>query len=501
MKVLDLFQQGYRSAPRSLSARVPPVRRDAGPARILIAVAGVSLLLAAACAGHRTVRPRNVLVLCVDALRADHVGAYGYGRPTTPAIDALAERGAAFEFALAASNWTVPAVASLFTSRYPSEHGATLADEVKNLDVQPPGELRPAVETVAEILRSKGFETAFFSANPFLRDSLARGFVTARTETRQADGLVDDVLAWLSEAGPAPFFAYVHFMDLHQPIQVPQPFFTLFPSDDGGERLAKHGGWGGFGRRANFDDPKFLAFRSHRIAVYDGAIRFVDTQVHRLLAALDAASRLEDTLIIVTADHGEELWDHAREERAQGADPRGYAGIGHGHSMYQELLRVPLVVSGPGVAHGRRVNCPTSHLDVVPTLLDLLGIAPPPSLRGSSRSALLRRGAAPEDCVRAPLFAESPAYGPATRVVVERPLKLIARSGAPPLLFDLSRDPGERTDLAAARPETVAALAKRLADALPIEVAERPVRQLALDAETRERLLSLGYLSQGALGR
>jgi arylsulfatase A-like enzyme len=357
--------------------------------------------------------------------------------------------------------------------------------------------LRPAVETVAEILRRRGFQTAFFSANPFLRDSLSRGFVTTTTETRQADGLVDDVLAWLSEAGPAPFFAYVHFMDLHQPIRVPEPYFSFFPADGGGERLAKHGEWGGFGRRANFDDPKFLAFRSHRVAVYDGAIRFVDAQVQRLLAGLDAASRLEDTLIIVTADHGEELWDHAKEERAQGADPRGYAGIGHGHSMYQEVLRVPLIVSGPGAAPGQRVKCPTSHLDVVPTLLDLLGIAPPPELRGLSRGALLRNRREPEGCVDAPLFAESPAYGPATRVVVEDSLKLIARTGAPPLLFDLSCDPGEGTDLAAARPEAVAALAKRLADTLPVEVADRPVQQLTLDVETRARLRSLGYLAGG----
>jgi arylsulfatase A-like enzyme len=457
--------------------------------------------MAAACAGHRTVRPRNVLVLCVDALRADHVGTYGYERPTTPVIDTLAERGATFEFALAASNWTVPAVASLFTSRYPSEHGATLAGEVKNLDVQTPAELRPGIETAAEILRRRGFQTAFFSANPFLRASLTRGFGAVRTETRQADGLVDDVVAWLRNAGSAPFFAYVHFMDLHQPIRVPEPFFGLFPADQGGERLAKHGEWGGYGRRTNLDDPRFLAFRSHRIAVYDGAIRFVDTEVHRLLSALDSASRLGDTLVIVTADHGEELWDHANEERAQGADPRGYAGIGHGHSMYQEVLRVPLIVAGPGVQAGRRIACPTNHLDVVPTLLDLLGIAPPPGLRGASRCALLRRGAVPEDCVRAPLFAESPAYGPATRVVVEGSLKLIARSGAPPLLFDLSSDPGERTDLAAARPEAVAALAKRLADTLPFEVADRPVSRLALDAETRERLRSLGYLSPGAPDR
>ena len=294
--------------------------------------------------------------------------------------------------------------------------------------------------------------------------------------------------------GSEPFFLYVQYMDLHQPLVPPEPFFTMFGKELPGPRdRKKHTDWR-FGSHDNFKGPHFTAFRDHKLALYDGALRYVDTEIGRLLDALQQAGQLEETLIVVTSDHGEEFWDHAKQERELAQDPRGFWGIGHGHSMYQELLRVPLIFRGPGIDEGRRVECPARLVDVVPTSLEALSLPIPEGLRGNSLTTFLTSSQGVPSCEPQPSLAESPAYGPDSRAITFGRFKLIRRYDGFVQLFDLRADPNEKVDLSAERPELVAELTvlmERELSGIDTSVSDETME---FDDDTLEQLRSLGYI-------
>ncbi|HEY8019700.1 MAG TPA: sulfatase [Thermoanaerobaculia bacterium] len=475
--------------------RIPP--RAASACIALAAAAAACMACASPAAAPAPGPARNLIVVCIDTLRADHVSAYGYPRPTTPLADELARDGAVFTNAYAHSNWTVPSTASLLTSLYPSEHGAGIAGKVRLLGEDTPIlQIRDGVETLAMRLRRAGFRSGLFSANPFLFGRFEAGFDTAEVGRRNAAQLTAAALRWLDGKASERFFLYLQYMDLHQPVEPPPPFFDLFPAAEGGARGPQHGGWSFAGLRdqRDLDDPAFRRYRAHRLALYDGALRFVDEEVRRLYRRLEATGRAQQTLVVITSDHGEEFWDHALAEGAIGADPRGFWGVGHGHSMYEELLRVPLILHGPGVAANRRVPCAVRQVDVVPTVLELLGLPSPAGIRGRSLGPLLRRSPAPEACVETPRIAESPAYGPDSRAVTWKGRKLIARGDGGELLFDLRADPGERRDLAGAQPRLAATLRGLLQRELASAADRARSRALELDDRTKRDLRALGYL-------
>ncbi|HEY7216185.1 MAG TPA: sulfatase [Thermoanaerobaculia bacterium] len=462
------------------------------------AAALAGLLACAACSSESwpAAAPRpNLIVLCVDTLRADHLGAYGYARDTAPFVAELARTGTLFADAHAHSNWTVPATASLLTSLYPSEHGAGIAGEVRLLaDDSPVHQIRAGVETLATRLRRAGFRTGLFSGNPYLYGRFQDGFDAADVGRKNAAELTAAALRWLAEKPGEPFFLYLQYMDLHQPVEPPEPFFDLFPVRAGGARGREHGDWSftGLASPRDLEDPAFLRFRAHRTALYDGALRFVDDEIRRLYGWLAEAGAARNTLVVVTSDHGEEFWDHALDERAGGRDPRGSWGVGHGHSMYEELLRAALVFHGPGIARGRRVDCPVRHVDVMPTVLALLGLPPPSGARGRSLVPLLSGDAG--SCAAAPLVAESPAYGPDSKAVISEGHKLIVRSRGGPLLFDLRADPGEHRNLAETDPRLEARLRAILRRELNGAAGAAPSAALEIDEKTRSELRALGYL-------
>jgi arylsulfatase A-like enzyme len=252
-------------------------------------------------------------------------------------------------------------------------------------------------------------------------------------------------------------------------------------------------GFGGLKDQRDLEDPAFRRFRAHRMALYDGALRYIDQEVRRLYRWLEQRGLAQQTLVVVTSDHGEEFWDHALAERATGHDPRGIWGVGHGHSMYEELLRVPLILHGPEVAANRKVACPARHIDVVPTVLDLLGFAPAEGLRGHSLVPMLAKTSEPQGCTAVPLIAESPAYGPDSKAVSWKGRKLIVRSQGGDFLFDLRTDPGEQHNLLASRPHLAAGLKNILEQQLAGAGGPRS-ESLALDDETKRQLRALGYL-------
>ena len=395
--------------------------------------------------------PRNLIVVSIDTLRPDRLGCYGNPRPTSPAIDRIAREGIVFEDASAPSPWTKPSHASLFTGRYPSAHGASSMD----------GELRADVAHLAEWLGRRGFDTLAVVNSLLLRQhGLERGF--ARLDyvpfvqgERRSSPVTDRALARLGERDPAkPLFLFVHYMDVHSDYASLPRYESLFVrpydgfADGTTQQLYRHA-----------LDRFELGERDvrHLIDLYDAGIRQVDDQLDRLLRFLDERGILDASLLVVLSDHGEEFLEHG--------------GVLHGHSQYQELVRIPLVLRGPGLPAGARIDEPASLLDVLPTALGLLGIPAPAPLDGIDLRLLWT---SPEQ-TRPPrlLFYEAdvtfppPAPGIVPqgthRAVREGRLKFhydlaAERAG----LFDLSVDPREQVDRIAAEPQKARELSERL---------------------------------------
>lgn len=404
-------------------------------------------------------RPPRVLVwISQDTVRADHLSAYGYARPTSPALERLARESLVFEDAMATASWTLPSLASQVTSLLPYEHGAVRSDLA----------LRPGVETVFEVLSRSGFTVLGASANPFFSAShwLANGFDSLVVNpTASASRLRSQLTALLAEWDGGDLALFVHFMDPHLPYQPPEPYDTMFqsPAPAGPVPALK--------------DRQLRA----RTDLYDGELAFTDAQIGALLSILERRGLLKGAVLVYTADHGDELLDHG--------------GFDHGHSLYQELLHVPLVMRVPG-RKAQRIATPVSMLDVAPTVLDAFDLKAPPAFRGESLLPLAR-GAARKG---RQLFAE-------TQTRKSRPLLYAVREGTRKCIvglsrkeqgkmvstevFELATDPGERTSL-----EGEGDPRRRLAEryAASAAAATLNARKAVVGKEALEQLRALGYL-------
>jgi arylsulfatase A-like enzyme len=439
-------------------------------------------VLAGGC-GHSEERP-NLVLVTVDTLRADHTTPYGYGRDTTPVLARLAREGVAVDRAYAPMATTGPSHAALFTSRYPLSLGCLRNGQ----------RLEEAQTTLAERLHAAGYRTSA-AVSSFVLDQrlgFAQGFetydcrfektrATAALERwegmtvpagfdRRADETTDMALAWLARRGKdRPFFLWVHYFDPHQPYSPPAPY----------ERRFAPGGDPGLPRRA--------------VALYDGEIAFTDRQLGRLVDAIDALGLSARTLVVVTADHGEGLMQHGH--------------MGHGLHLYEEAVHVPLVFRWPGsLPAGARLPGPVEHVDLVPTVLDLLGLPRGAGeIQGQSLAAALRgQAGTPGRDPRRAVFLQRRLYD--TRVVSGFPVKgekFAVRSGQWKYieatdeetreLYDLHADPGETRDVFAAQ----AAVADRLARGLARWRARFDRRERARDdasTEMQEALRALGYV-------
>ena len=394
---------------------------------------------------------RNLLLITVDTLRADHVGAYGYAKARTPVLDALAKGSVVFDRAYAASPITLPSHATLLTGRYPPGHGSR--DNGLRVSADVP--------TLATLLRARGFRTAaFVAAFPLdhqfglnrgfemYGDHIPRGPDGRLANERPAAQVVDEAIAWLrtTDQGPGTkdqgprtrdqFFLWVHLFEPHAP----------------------------------YGDPS-----TGRSAVerYDDEIATVDREIGRLLGALGPAR--SETVIVATGDHGEAFGEHGE-----------YA---HSIFVYDTTLRVPLMITGPGIAAGVRVPEAVMLADVAPTVMRLLG-GPLSDVDGVDLSPAFGGAALPRREQYAESFAPLVEFGWAPlRSIRSGPWKLVA---APrPELFDIDKDPGERTNLAASQAAVVRDLEAR---ANRYSSAELP-SAAAADAQSAERLRALGYSS------
>lgn len=307
--------------------------------------------------------PRNVILICLDTVRADHLGCYGYTRhATTPAIDALADRSLVFTRASATAGWTKPSVPSFLTGTFPMQHGVyegSAHDAAgARSDVLPEASL-----TLAEAFRQAGYQTAAFVKNAQLRKGLGfeQGFDLYRDEAGDAQQIRWRARDFLDEyTGERPFFLYLHFLDAHWPYPVPEEYATLFTEAESIE-LFRTKDWSALRDRINDGEIELSAEqRDALIALYDGSLRYIDDQLSLLFLDLDRRGLADDTVVCIIADHGEEFLEHGR--------------IGHGHGLFENLLHVPWILHSPG-AEPQRVDSPVSLVDLFPTLLHAAGLA------------------------------------------------------------------------------------------------------------------------------
>lgn len=406
-------------------------------------------------------RPLNVVLIGVDTLRRDHVGCYGYQRPTTPNIDRLAGEGALFEDAVSQAPWTLPSFSTIHTSLYPAQHGAGDFERAQGTyGNRMGGDVMP----LAMVLLKSGYATGAIVNAPALAPEfgLDKGFefydTSPRWDPRIADDTTEDALQWLDSRSGSPFFMFVHYFDPHLPYSPPEPYDTKYDPDYSGpisssfdreafnsiipEVMEKGGG----AARAEWD---------HVRALYDGEINFTDKAIGDFLDGLDERGLRENTLVVFVADHGEEFFDHG--------------GFEHGHTMYDELIKVPLIFALPGqIRGGIRVSRQVRMLDVMPTILDFLGIGSLSHLEGVSLKPLMSgesEVADPPDVLLPHGFAytEAMLYGPEKKCITSYPWKVVYdMPSEKTMVFNLEDDPGELNDLADMEPPAAALLKKVL---------------------------------------
>jgi len=425
-----------------------------------LALAGLAACGSRSASGAHEGAP-NVLLISIDTLRADHLGFYGYGKSTSPELDAFATGAVVFEHAEASAPWTLPALASVMTGEVVSTHacwnyGSMLDDSFR---------------TLPELLLAAGYDTACLVSHLFAtsRHGLQQGFVHtddsfAYPEVDPAENVTSQVISdrgirFLDQkkASPdeAPWFLWLHYFDPHKEY-MRHPGIT--------EALATPGGRT---RGTLLGD------------VYDGEVRYTDLHIGRVLARLHELGFEQDTVIVLLADHGEEFEDHG--------------ALGHGHSLHVEIVRVPLVIRAPGLAP-RRVQELARQVDVLPTVLELAGIPVPPGVAGRSLVPAMHGRAR----VAVGALAELDLSGLVFDSWRTQRWRLIrpGRDGVAQL-YDLDADPGETNDVAAAHPEVAAELAAELARA---KAAGRErarhfggARELTLTPGIQQDLEALGY--------
>jgi arylsulfatase A-like enzyme len=455
----------------------------------------------------------GAIFILIDALRADHLGSYGYQRKTSPRVDALAADGTVFLNAVSPAPWTLPTMGTIWTSLYPSVHGATRPSNLEQWmrdkkAFRPVTSLHDSRTTLAEVLKKAGFATVAYVDGSY--PGKAFGFAQGFDEFVEDDlyGIrlhTEALLDWLDRKRPGRFFAYFHVVEVHSPygppgvpaeivgrndaharhvLQVLDEERKRYPEFDFDRdyRGQANGSWeylrelAAKGANAN---PRDL---EHVIALYDRGIAYADYWIGKLVDGLKQRGLYDRTMVVITADHGDEFFDHGRLE--------------HGTTYYEEMMRVPLVVRVPGEGTGRRIEQQVGLIDLMPTILDVLAVRHDLEVQGLSLRPLLNGGWVP---VR-PMFAETsmvPTLETALRTNESKYIRYARGMGHE--LYDLKADPKETKNLC--RPDAtpcrewsdrveawraeMRTAAARLAPAEPSPA--------VIDPNTRERLRALGY--------
>lgn len=467
----------------------------------LLVVAVLAVALAAATTVGKPERQpanrANVLLVSIDSLRADRVHSLGNARDTSPTLDALARDGILFRNAVSSSSWTIPAHMTLLTGMLPGEHGV----------VVPQRRLRDSVVTLAEALRDSGYATAGFVSGPTVRAvyGFAQGFETFDDDTTVAPnrllsqkGITSPMIArlvtewlirWNDDGRRQPFFLFVHLWDVHYDYEPPAPYDAMFDPDYQGTMTSD-----GFEMNPLVHAGMPAEDLAHLVALYDGELRFTDEHIGKIVARLRDLKVLDDTLVVVTSDHGDEFFEHG--------------GKGHGRTLFEEVVHIPLVMRYPlRLPSGLHIDRQVRLVDVAPTILGLAGVSPPPGFgTRSSIEGIGGRDLSPwlADSERAHELPELPAILELRKALTavrtnEHKLVVHLKDRHPAALFDLRKDPEEKTNLLAdgAHPEVATRLAA-LFERWRSELAELPraYERWNPDSDLTRRLEALGYVKR-----
>jgi arylsulfatase A-like enzyme len=457
-----------------------------------LSLLGCLSLSAGSCSKPTAGGAPNILLIVIDTLRADRLGAYGNERGLTPFLDELARRGTVFLNAYAPSSWTCPSVASLFTSRYASQH------RVVNFAAK----LSDGEVTLAEQLSAAGYVGGGFTANIRLLHEQGydqgfgywRVFLPPSGQKERGDRVRREVSVWVDNsmkvAWQRPLLAYIQFMEPHAPYQPPEPHRTKFQRhDDPGVDLAvaeqKLLRVGQGVRGLSAAELELLE------SLYDGEVAAIDEQIRFLFADLETRGFLDNAIVVITADHGEEFGEHGQ--------------LQHGITLYNAAVKVPLIIAAPGVARGRVVSDNVSLVDVAPTIMELANLPPVPTFEGRSLVPLMQTGIwaqvvrSTSGQASSPILTELETIGGwdlriHTQALIRPPHKLTLRTDGKSELYDLERDPDEKrplngaagapaNDLRGALTQTREAIGTRAGTA----------ESKPLDEATKEKLRALGY--------
>ncbi len=433
----------------------------------------------------------NIILISIDTLRADHLGAYGYPRDTSPNIDALARQGVVFENAVAQANWTLPSHMSLLTSQVPAVHGVRTVRQ----------RLDPAKVTLAEILKNAGYTTVGITGgyNVDARFGFAQGFdeytgdkfyhLMLEEKVKYGQGvrlsyLLPDVIDLLSRPAARPFFLFLHFWDTHAPYMPHEGYIERFPSRAEEPEVFTHQMVLELRRHPEKAGPEM---RERIAALYDNEIRYADHYLGVVFRTLRERGLREDTIVVLTSDHGDEMLEHGL--------------IGHGVGLYEPEVHVPLIVTYPRkLAGNKRIASVARSIDIPVTILELAGVEPPEKVARQLQGADLF---APTRETNGPLPALSEGRGASGCQIALRMAryKLIRDScggkGISEELYDLESDRAERVNLLEQRPDVALQLRQALAS-LTRQHGElagaHPPERIELDEEFRKRLRSLGYV-------
>lgn len=408
----------------------------------------------------------NVILIVIDCLRADHMGSYGYDRPTTPHLDRFAKNAVRFEHAVTQATWTLPSITTLITGLNPPTHKAVLPRVI----------IPPELQTITEVFREAGFKTGGFSTTNFasIEHNFAQGFdffdesligIASREPTAQL--VVEKAVDFIDRTSPNPFFLYLHFFDPHMKYDPPKKFRKRF-----GVR---------------------------QIDLYDGEIAYVDDQLGKFFRWLKRRPIWKNSVVIITADHGEEFFEHAFGE--------------HGSSVYQSLTHVPLIIRVPDGSAGV-VETTVGLVDIAPTLAEIHNLPLNPQYEGRSLLSLIRnpatgkRGITPKN--KPPDFQHAYLSITLDEVSGHNPTEVVAlitdtwklindKKKQTIQLYYLPDDPNEQNDLASEYPDTTEYLLRELNDRIEQYRAKAESMNIAdyrrvTNPAFIEHLKSLGYI-------
>jgi len=441
-----------------------------------IVLLSILVINCAAFLGKWTSKPKpNIVIILIDTLRNDHLGAYGYKKNTSPSIDKMAREGVLFNNCFAQSPSTKASIASIFTSKYPSQHNVIL-----NRDA-----LDESFVTIAEALKDKGYKTAGFVTNNnrinshFNYDQGFEEWSEFKNEPinkMTAKKITDTAIPWLEKNSEKPFFLYLHYYDPHTPYQAPEPYKNFFDKTYKGNVNGSNTDL----KNIKFfkENPKEL---EHLISLYDSEIRYVDSEIKKFFDKLKELNIMDESLIILTSDHGEGFLEHDN--------------FFHSYGVYSELINVPLIIRYPKIFKAnQKSNIYVQHIDFFPFLMDVLAFKSKKGVFEGKSFLSLRQT---NNAILSEHLRKGKSWGFPQRGLIYKGWKLIKDIFSDHVeLFDIRKSSDDINDVSKQKPKITSALKKKLSR-MEKKLAKTMVRspKVKLNRQMKERLKSLGYIN------